>query len=161
MKKLICLFALIMLLSGCATSDPTYYTRLDSPGYNEKVLKGLCEKCKKDVYVSHKEYDQDTKMKYCYCGHIQSAKSAYNLAQQQERLNNLTPREKLKINYDSGQIDSNTYYLLLSQIDTQELIAQQNRIAEQQLYYQEEAKQQEKNKQLDAQFNQLLRSIKR
>lgn len=76
MKKLIMLLLLIVLLSGCVPTD--YYTRTDSPGYNESHWGGLCESCNRTFWFSSAQYNQPQFVKCGYCGHAQDLKMAHN-----------------------------------------------------------------------------------
>ena len=77
-----------MLVSGCATYDPNYYTNPNSPGYNEPSISGLCEMCNRVFTVSRHTFDTSENVQCCYCGHVQNLKMAVNryayLQQQQE-----------------------------------------------------------------------------
>jgi len=78
MRKLTCLLILAILMSGCATLDPTYYTRSNSPGYTQQVHSGICEKCGRTFTFSQQQYDSIENIQCPYDGHVQNLKMAAN-----------------------------------------------------------------------------------
>jgi len=52
MKRILILFGIAILLSGCATVPVDYYTNPNSAGYTQQSLGGLCENCGRMFTVS-------------------------------------------------------------------------------------------------------------
>ena len=81
MKKLICLFVLVMLLSGCAT--------VSYDGAQHQVYSGLCEQCVRQLTFTMEQWNNSSQIICPYCGRTQDLKMAYNryvyLQQQQEQ----------------------------------------------------------------------------
>ncbi len=88
MKKTICLFFMVMLVSGCAAFNSNYYTNPNSPGYTQSAFSGLCENCNRIFSFSKQQYDTLGDIQCPFCGHTQNLKMAYNrytyLKQQQD-----------------------------------------------------------------------------
>lgn len=112
MKKLINLFVMVMVVSGCATLDPSYYSNVNSPGYVEKVFSGVCEKCNRVFSFSRQQFDTIENVQCCYCGHVQNLEMASNryeyLQQQQEK-------EKQRQQALSNQVVVNNLFQLYQQ----------------------------------------------
>jgi len=82
MRKVATATLAICLLSGCATLDPAYYTRPDSPGYTQQVFHGLCDSCGREFTFSASQFDAQQRGELpatCpYDGHAQDLQMAYN-----------------------------------------------------------------------------------
>lgn len=68
----------LSILPGCATLDPAYYTRPDSPGYQEQVFWGLCEVCGREFTFSGHQWDNFSTITCPYDGHEQDLRMAHN-----------------------------------------------------------------------------------
>ena len=76
MKKILILFFLVFLLSGCATE--AYYLNPQSAGYNQQVWNCVCEKCNRVFTISSSQYDSGAYVSCCYCGDVQDPRLARN-----------------------------------------------------------------------------------
>ena len=88
MRNILVIICLMMLLSGCATTE--YFTNPNSAGYNEAAFGGLCQNCNRVFYFSRNQYDNCESVSCCYCGCTQNLKMAasryaYEVKQQQAR----------------------------------------------------------------------------
>lgn len=89
MKPIFILICLMVLLSGCATTE--YFTNPNSAGYNEAGLGGLCQNCNRQFNFSGNQLDNCENITCCYCGFVQNTRMAANRysyeAQQQQARN--------------------------------------------------------------------------
>lgn len=93
-----------MVLVGCATLDPTYYTNPNSHGYAEQVMGGICEKCNRVFNFSMQQYNTIENIQCPYDGHVQNLKMASN--RYQIRKNDNSPLPHIHNSYIMTEIIS-------------------------------------------------------
>ena len=77
MRRVVTFTFALSILSGCATVDPTYYTKPDSPGYHEQVFSGLCELCGKKFVFSAEQWETLSAITCPYDGREQDLRLAH------------------------------------------------------------------------------------
>jgi len=107
MKKIICLFALVMLISGCTTADLNMILHGDERGYVVKYG-ASCESCNRNFTL---EDINSSEMVTCpYCGKEQNIQLAINRYKYDKQQQNERERAKILENYQKSMDESNKEY---------------------------------------------------